>query len=148
MCRHQGMWHVYRRSCKRATRSLRPGRGGLEEGDWLRAIDQVNAIILKIAQRCPATMGKWLQTGYVRKSIARKVAIGLMARGKAWMDWDKTTVADLSRLFPDSGLHLEDFPAQWSAAQLSVFLFDRDDLAVFASCYACLWHDVKKNYDE
>jgi len=69
-------------------------------------------------------------------------------RGKVRVDWDKMTVDDLSRLFPDQGKHLDDFPEQWSAAQLSKFLFDRADLAIFASCYSCLWHDVKEHYDE
>ena len=120
----------------------------MEEVTLLSAIDQANAIVLKIAQRCDKHMEKWLKIGYVRKSIVRKIAIGKIVLGKARVDWEKMTVADLRRIFPDAGEHLKDFPQQWSVADLSMFLFDRADLAIFASCYACLWHDVAQSHDK
>ena len=120
----------------------------LEEVDLLRAIDQMNAIILKIAQRSPPVLSTLLKNGYVRKSIVRKCAIGLQLFGKATIDWTQMKVGDLGLMFPDQGKHLEDFPSEWSAAHLSMFLFDRPDWPIFASCFACLWHDVSENYDE
>ena len=119
----------------------------LEEVDLLRAIEQMNAIILKIAQRSPRVLSTLLKNGYVRKSIVRKSGIGLLQFGKATIDWDTVTVGDLGQMFPDQGNHLKDFPPVWSAAHLSRFLFDRPDWPIFASCFACLWHDVSGSYD-
>ena len=117
------------------------------ERDFLTAVDKVNALTLKIAQRGPVGLQQWLRTGYVRKSIARKVVMAMVEFGEIALDWQSVTVADLARLFPDTGQQLLRFPQKWSVAELSNFLFDRPDLALYASCYACLWHDVAQRFD-
>ena len=42
----------------------------------------------------------------------------------------------------DSGGFLEEIPEHWTARELSEFLFGRGDLAVLASMWTCLFHDV------
>ena len=93
-------------------------------------------------------MLNWLNTGYVRKSIVRKIAMAALNGDTVKVNWEEVTVADIRRLFPDMGEHLAVFPETWSAAEMSRFLFGRPDLAILASCYACLWHDVRLHYDE
>ena len=122
----------------------------LAEVDFLRFIDQVSALVMKVAQNSGPTVERWLRIGYVAKSIVRKIAIAALLMGDAGLkvDWEEVTVVDLCRMFPDQGKHLEIFPPSWSAAELSRFMFDRPDLAILASCYACLWHDVREKFDE
>ena len=103
---------------------------------------------MKVAQNSSQTVERWLRIEYVAKSIVRKIAIAALLGDTVKVDWEKVTVVDLRRLFPDQGKHLDIFPKTWSAAELSRFVFDRSDLAIIASCYACLWHDVREKYDE
>ena len=104
-------------------------------------------MIAKISQRSGPAMQKWLRIGYVHKSIVRKIAMSMIAYYDTAADWSVVIVADLARHFPDTGQYLQQFPNSWSAADLSNFLFDRPDLAMYASCYACLWHDVREHHD-
>jgi len=122
----------------------------LAEVEFLRFIDQVSALVMKVAQNSGPTVERWLRIGYVAKSIVRKIAIAALLMGDAGLkvDWEEVTVVDLRRMFPDQGQHLEIFPQTWSAADLSRFMFDRPDLAILASCYACLWHDVREKFSE
>jgi hypothetical protein len=122
----------------------------LAEVDFLRFIDRVSALVLKVAHNSGPTVERWLRVGYVSKSIVRKIAIAALFAGDAGLkvDWEEVMVVDLCRMFPDQGKHLEIFPPSWSAAELSRFVFDRPDLAILASCYACLWHDVREKFSE
>ena len=133
------------RACERAAEDWKKC---LAEVDFLRFIDQVSALVMKVAQNSGRMVERWLRNGYVAKSIVRKIAIAALLGDTVKVDWEKVTVADLRRLFPDQGKHLDIFPQTWSAAELSRFVFDRSDLAIMASCYACLWHDVREKYDE
>ena len=119
----------------------------LQETDLLTAVDKINALIAKIYERSCKEMQKWLRTGYVHKSIVRKIAMSMIAYGDTAADWSVVTVADLANHFPDTRKLLRQFPLSWSAADMSNFLFDRPDLAMYASCYACLWHDVREHHD-
>ena len=122
----------------------------LAEVDFLRFIDHVSALVMKVAQNSGPTVERWLRIGYVAKSIVRKIAIAALFVGDAGLkvEWEEVTVVDLCRMFPDQGKHLEIFPPSWSAAELSRFVFGRPDLAILASCYACLWHDVREKFSE
>ena len=54
--------------------------------------------------------------------------------------WQKLTVSDLRSLCPDSGGHLDCFPAEYSAERLSLECGGVPPMVV--SCWTCLLHDV------
>ena len=50
--------------------------------------------------------------------------------------------------FPDRGAFLNAFPVETTLAAASRLVFNRDDLGVFLSMHACLWHDVAKKWSD
>ena len=93
--------------------------------------------------------GKMLSVGYVRKSIVRKVILGPVAFGElSSIDWSALSRTQLQELCPDQAGYVETLPETWTAQDISRFVFDRDDWAMFVSCFACLWHDVPRESAE
>jgi hypothetical protein len=85
--------------------------------------------------------------GYVRQFIDRKLILLVLAAGSACpRGWHGTSAASFTSLLPDQHAFTSGIPKTWTAAEMSNFLFGRDDWAVFASMWACLWHEVYEKY--
>ena len=87
------------------------------------------------------------KVGYVRKFIDRKLFLLVLAAGSINPGgWHSTAAAALKSMLPDQHEFTSGIPDKWTAAEMSNFLFGRDDWAVFASMWVCLWHDVQEKY--
>jgi hypothetical protein len=87
------------------------------------------------------------KVGYVRKFIDRKLFLLVLAAGSVHPDgWQSTAASALNSMLPDQHDFTSGFPDGWTAAEMSNLLFGRDDWAMFASMWACLWHDVQEKH--
>ena len=87
--------------------------------------------------------------GYVRKCTDRKLMLLVLAAGSTDRGgWSTATAKSLTSLLPDQHEFTSGIPEQWSAAEMSNFLFGREDWAVFASMWACLWNEVHDKHED
>ena len=92
-------------------------------------------------------LGAKSEQGYVVDHVVRKFALGriLAAPQDAGMvDWSRITRNQLRLLCADQSEYLNNFPENYTAADISDALFGRPDWGLLASCYACLWGEVCK----
>jgi hypothetical protein len=83
--------------------------------------------------------------GYHRAFLTRKIIIArLFAGGETSLkvDWWAVNRDLLCQICADERGYLLHFPADMSAGDISDIVFERCDLGVFVSMWACLWHDV------
>lgn len=83
---------------------------------------------------------------YLRKFIARKLLLVCFWEGAldATRVWSEITVAELLGTMPDQTGYLEPIPKHWTCEDLSLFVFGRGDMVMYASMYACLWKEVER----
>ena len=77
--------------------------------------------------------------GYIRLTFVRKLLLACLKMGRVSPVWSDVSVQYLQQLGPDKNEHLSDFPDWWSVAEVSSFLFGREDLGMFAGMFTCLW---------
>ena len=103
---------------------------------WIQAL-QVAVPAMKIKQ----------DNHYIVKFVLLKILLARVANGMQ-VDWSKVTGSDLAMLAPDQNHNLGHFPCDMSAAEISTMLFGREDWALLASLYSCLWGDVERAFPE
>ena len=124
-----------------------------QQGAWqslweMKEVQQVIAAVCQVTQSMHDEAKIFpSKVGYVRKFIDRKLFLLVLAAGSVHSDgWQSTAASALNSTLPDQHDFTSGFPDGWTAAEMSNFLFGRDDWAVFASMWACLWHDVQEKY--
>ena len=85
------------------------------------------------------------QTNYVSSFFLRKVLWARVSNGMR-VDWSKIFLSDLALMAPDKNNYLGHFPSDMSAAAISTMLFGREDWALLASMFSCLWGDVERHF--
>ena len=114
----------------------------------MREVTEVIATVCRVTQSMHEEANIFpSKVGYVRKFIDRKLFLLVLAAGSINPGgWHSTAAASLKSMLPDQHDFTSAIPDRWTAAEMSNFLFGRDDWAVFASMWACLWHDVQEKY--
>ena len=120
----------------------------LEETDLTQLVHALHAIISVASLESGGSIQALDQKGYVRLFLVRKLLIGCLCFGAVQADWTSVHASMLKDMGPDENVHLAAFPSTWSIAEISRFLFARDDMGIFASMYACLWHDVGRSWPD
>ena len=104
----------------------------------------LHAIVWTVSEQSIELFSAPQETGYMRLTFVRKLLLLVCLRkGKVCPVWSDVTVAYLSQLGPDKNEYLSNFPASWSVAEVSSFLFGREDLGMFAGIFTCLWEAVE-----
>jgi hypothetical protein len=78
---------------------------------------------------------------YKRHIVMRKIILAMVHHGHVKADWGDMSKNELCSFCCDERGHLAAFPDEWSAEEISEFLFGRGDLAMLASMWSCLWGD-------
>ena len=74
------------------------------------------------------------KAGYVRKFVGRKLFLLVLAAGSMRPGgWRSTAAAAFKSKLPEQHEFTSGIPDKWTAAEMSNFLFGRDDWAVLAS---------------
>jgi hypothetical protein len=110
----------------------------LGETDLQQLVHALHAIVSVVSLESGGVETK----RYIRLFLMRKLLIGCLCFGAVQADWTSVYAPMLNDMGPDENMYLAAFPSTWSIAEVSRFLFARDDMGIFASMYACLWHDV------
>ena len=76
-------------------------------------------------------------SGYCREFLVRKLLLDKLAHEPCDIDWASITVTEFTRYCPDQAHALDSCPTEWSAEDLSMFLFGRKGWAIFASYFSC-----------
>ena len=81
----------------------------------------------------------WINAFDVIKDIhVNKKQLGDVTKWREWdIDWASITVTEFARYCPDQADALDSCPTEWSAEDLSMFLFGRKGWAIFASYFSC-----------
>jgi serine/threonine protein kinase len=114
----------------------------LEETDLAQLVHALHAIVSVVSTESGGVIQASEKNRYIHLSVLRKLLIGCLCFGAVQADWTSVYVPMLKDMGPDENMYLDAFPSTWSIAEVSRFLFARDDMGIFASMYACLWHDV------
>ena len=109
--------------------------------DALAIARTLRAICFKASEAAPTILFRD-DTSYVVTSIVRKVVLALLVSGRASVDWGSVRRAELEEVCCDQMEFLQSFPAKWSAADISNFVFGRGDWGIFVSLFACLMKDT------
>jgi hypothetical protein len=120
----------------------------LEETDVALLVNALHAIISVVSLESGGSIQALDKKGYVRLFLVRKLLVGCLCFGAVRVDWTSVYAPMLKDMGPDENMHLAAFPSYWSIAEVSRFLFARDDMGIFASMYACLWHDVSSAWPD
>ena len=115
----------------------------IRETDFGAALQRIHAIVHALAVSGGGVIHA-TSMGYVRLAIVRKLFLGCVQHGAVAVDWAQVDMEALKGVVPDENGFLDAVPASWSAADLSRFVFSRDDWALFVPMFACLWHEVVK----
>ena len=108
-----------------------------------QAVGTMTAAMNKDAKAFPNSVG------YVRKFIDRKLLLLVVAAGATDPHgWSATPAKIVTNMLPDQHAFASEVPEDWTAADLSRFLFDRDDWAAFVSMWTCLWNDLHNKYGD
>ena len=75
-----------------------------------------------------------------RKLILAQMMATLLHQRR--VDWADVTLETIKASPPDQSKVIDMFPRQWSAADLSQFLFERTDWAIFVPLFGCLFKEV------
>ena len=86
--------------------------------------------------------------GYHMLYFVRKLLLACLKKGCVRPVWEEVRVKELRKMGPDRCDHLQAFPASWSVAEISNFLFARPDLGLFAGMYTCLWGAVSQSWPD
>ena len=76
-------------------------------------------------------------SGYCTEFLVRKLLLGKLAHEPCDIDWASITVTEFTRYCTDQAHALDSCPTEWSAEDLSMFLFGRKGWAIFASYFSC-----------
>ena len=68
--------------------------------------------------------------------LVRKVVLAMLASERAAVDWGGMSRAELEELCCDQSGFLKSFPEAFSAADVSNFVFGREDWGIFVSFFA------------
>ena len=120
--------------------------------DLLEAAECAQAVIVSLCSQCPGTIPcKGDAATYLRPHIVRKFALARLMHPEEApisVEWSAVSLAQLSRMMPDSGQSIAAFPPNWSAQQVGEFIFDAPSAAPFVSMMACLWSEAVSGRDE
>ena len=108
----------------------------------IEVAEKMHAILQSICAVCPHTIPAKSDDAYVRTFTVRKVALACAVHNDILVDWNQVSIGQLQRMAPDENEFLNTFPESWTAEQVSSLVFDRPDWAIFASMFACLFHEV------
>ena len=143
-------------SAEASVQQLLLARGAVEE-EWRQLLQggrdalsiarRLRELCCKAAEAAPAILFSD-ENGYVVTSLVRKVVLALLASGRASADWGSMSKAELEELCCDQHEFLKAFPEEWSAADVSNFVFGRGDWGMFVSLFACLMKDALKKIPE
>lgn len=96
-----------------------------------------------VVQQSGAHVETLFRTDNVRKSFVREFLLGLLPDRSSQVVWDNVTLEDLKDMCPDQPSHLKTVPQHWTAGNAGRFFVGREDWALFALMFACLWHRVR-----
>lgn len=71
-----------------------------------------------------------------------KLTLACLIHGGNCVDWTLISLAVLRTMCPDQDRFLESFPVNWTAADVSNFIFHRPDWGVFVGMFGTLWKSV------
>ncbi len=125
-------------ACRGAVeRELWPLRRARDSGALEALPFSVRALVGFLGQVCPALQSKG--DGYCAAFLARKLTVGLLAETGTDIDWGVVSLARLRLVSADQSSCLDSFPEDWTAKEVSEFIFGRPDWGIFVSAYNCLW---------
>lgn len=81
-----------------------------------------------------------------RKMLMRSLAVVPLSDRK--IDWHTVPRATLRNVAPSSLDILEQFPMEWTAAQISALCFGRDDWVLLAPVFACLFSEIAQKFGD
>jgi len=107
--------------------------------DLKTLVSMLHAIVWTVSEQSGELFLARKNNGYLRLTFVRKLLLACLKMGKVCPVWSDVPVQYLQQMGPDKNEYLNDFPDWWSVAEVSSFLFGREDLGMFAGMFTCLW---------
>ena len=133
--------HQFQEACRAQQDAWRKA---LEEIDLQTLVSVLHVVVVRVSEQSGELFPARRQDGYhmLFFELVRKLLLACLRKGCARPVWQEVGVKELCKMGPDRCDHLQAFPASWSVAEISNFLFARPDLGLFAGMYTCLWGAV------
>ena len=107
----------------------------------------------------PKEPGSYMRRHVLRKIVLAKLSAQTATQGESdgrrpclQVDWQDVTRFELISLCADEREHLAAFPENWTARDISEFIFHRGDLPLLVSMWGCLWggafHEASRSAGE